>query len=276
MGDRAERPVNEKADNAVSALFYIMNNEMAKPGDEMNVDLIEKCAEAIPQIDKRYAVSKEKTSAFVEKMMAVYDEKHKTSDNQPGNSPKITRKKLSKRLKIILVSAVIAILLSGIAVSSHFDILSLFSYDLKEFFLWKDGQTEAIGSNEIFVSSRTKTYKTFEEFENDNKVDISYPTGLSENFSIESITYIDADEKKYVIGKYKYDHYLIDFKVYLNSDYMDKNDMQGEEIVSANGYKFIAAKSDNNQQATAYINGRWYVIVGNNKKAIITIIDHIK
>ena len=51
MGDRAYRLLDDKAENAVSALFYIMNKEIAKPEDEMNTDLIEKCADAIPQID---------------------------------------------------------------------------------------------------------------------------------------------------------------------------------------------------------------------------------
>ena len=182
VGDRAYRLLDDKAENAVSALFYIMNKEIAKPEDEMNTDLIEKCADAIPQIDDSYAVPEEQTDAFVKKMMAVYDEKHKSADEQPDYSTKITRKSITKRLKVILISAVIVVLLSGVVATSRINILSLLTNDLKNHSEWENGEKRSLDNEDIVYGSNAETYNSFDDLVNDKKLNIIYPKKLPDTW----------------------------------------------------------------------------------------------
>ena len=272
MGDRAFEPKDDQIGNTVSALFYIMNKEMAKPEDEMNVKLIEKCAESIPQIDNEYAVSEEQTKAFVEKMMAVYNEKHKSVDEQPHDSPKITRKKLSKRLKIILISAAIVIFLSGIAVSSHFDIFSFFVNDSKDYLSWDDGNFKSDGQNDILIKTEFDTYNSFDELIKDKKISIKYPDDLPKNYNNTGITYYNEEgghiTTNYTIGKNKY----VTFNIY-----MEKNEVEiTDEQVIINGYLYYLTSYDDNIQAASLIDNNYYLISSNNKKELLHFLKIIK
>ena len=273
MGDRAFRQNNDQTENAVSALFYIMNKEMAKPEDEMNVELIEKCAESIPQINKEYAVSEEQTKAFVEKMMAVYHEKHKSVDEQPHNSPKITRKKLSKRLKIILISAAIVVLLSGLAVCSHFDIFSFFVNDSKDYLSWDDGKSEAVGNNDYVFKTDFDIFDSFDELINDKKISIKYPDNLPNSYNNVGITYYNLEQgdfitTTYTIGKKRY----ICFNIY-----MEKNEVEiTDEQVIINGYLYYLTSYDDNIQAASLIDNNYYLISSNNKKELLHFLEKIR
>lgn len=254
-----------KRDALVSTLFYIINIEITKPIEKINMPLINMCTDRIEELDSRYVVPEEKKWELV----------HKLLDNCNLNvvkSSDVIKPHFRMKVKITIIAAVLALLVAGITICANNNEFKDFVDDIKEFFTWKNGETRTFGNTEVTFDNDFTKYDSFEELIEDKKVDILYPSIDSEDFDIVYLSYTNSkmpyiDSCMFFNGS----------KITLNIDLYEDESVYEEyknsnfDILEYNGYSFYVFDNGNAIQVVSFINGKCYTIVGSMENIKILI-----
>ena len=74
MDEFGAKREQENRSDAVTTLLYIMNAEMCKPCDkDMNVELIDKCVEFIPQLNDEFTPPEEEKERIIGDLLRTYE-----------------------------------------------------------------------------------------------------------------------------------------------------------------------------------------------------------
>ena len=127
------------ANGTLAALFYVMNLEMAKTADEMNVSLASDCAEAAIRLDPRLAPDGEKIEALKEKLRSA-------SAAKP--------KRLSRTAKILIIAAALLVI-AGMTVYSFLTsddyAIDSFIRNADDFWKYEDGVTYTHENDDLTI-----------------------------------------------------------------------------------------------------------------------------
>lgn len=240
----------------VSTLFYIINREMFKPAEKMNIDLIDKCANIIPLIDERYAVKKEDKEAFVNKMLDIYNSDYACAEAVKPDGTK-THKKLTKKIKLILIASALAVILAGVSVLAELDLLSFTNK--------KSGESVVIGNEEYIYNNNVCKYNSFEELTDDLNIDIIYPKVLPSGYSVEMIVYNEYGIKSDIASVFSdLNGNVIRYVIYTDSDGWNYDGIEesSSEYIEKDGIKYYLHEVYNYYQADAVIGGNGYSVIG--------------
>ena len=260
----------------LSTLFYIVNFEMTKSKEHINVEAIKTCVDLAPQIDKRFIISEEKKQALKAAVVEKYNDLHK--DFSPEIKKSKAKKKIPEKIKIAIIAAIISILIAGIAVNAFTDIFSLFFKDPREKLEWKDGESRRIGNYEMTISSELQQFDSIEELRSAIDVPIVCPGNNNER-QIANIFYSPLKSDPAVFIDYTYNNVQINYTVYINCDrptQEEVNSCEYERIETENNNSFFIMESEIGYQALARIGDNVYIISSGNKDDIIHFIKNVK
>lgn len=185
-------------------LCKIIDNEMAKNIDEIDMDLVNECQEELDELmqeTRAERISEQATVTSAEPEYAgnlasrgrVYKKNH-------GAGYRTMRTRL-----VTLVAAVIVVfssmtVISVVAKSQGYG--SAFEYvseKAKEIFNSKKGTVIKDGNIAIVRNGQTKNYASIDELVQQENLDIMYPTELPEELKIEKVVVIEVAEDEYTM-----------------------------------------------------------------------------
>ena len=168
--DRDELLKKYSTDELIKHLKGIMDSEIKK-SDKMDADLIDECVDWVLELR---GIKVELTEEEVKRRVKSILEKHHAKKQRKFRFP---------RVAAIVAAAAISIQIVAVAA---FDVNPI--YWVKEQFLALVGK-EVLEDNMSYLSSHTRQYKTVEELESAENIDIMIPTWLPGDIEIESMDY---------------------------------------------------------------------------------------
>lgn len=267
---------NQSNNTIIPTLIYIISFEMFKEPDRINTDTINTCTQFIQEIDPKYVVPNEKKDSLKKKL---HDEYHRINDCNDSDSKGKNHIKLSKKFKITIIAAVVAILLAGLTIYAFTDWFSLFLNEPKDILTWENGESRRIDDIEMTVYDDAKYYNSVEELISSKTVDIVFPMDLPKEYSINSIfsyhyentnvaeiTYLhNGDEIKYIVT-FSYDK---EYEKFLSSS-------EYKHIIAGNNTIFYLMNLENAFQADSFIDGLLYTVTADNENEIILLLSYLK
>lgn len=267
---------NQSNNTIISTLIYIISFEMFKEPDRINTDTINTCTQFIQEIDPKYVVPDEKKDSLKKKL---HDEYHRINDCNDSGFKEKHHIKLSKKLKITIIAAVVAILLAGLTIYAFTDWFSLFFNNPKDILNWKIGESRRIGDVEMTVNDGAKYYNSVEELVTAKTVDIAVPKDLPKEYSINSILsyqYGNSD-----IAEITYLHnghelkYIVTFSY--DKEYSEALSLsEYKRVIAGNNNIFYLMDSEGTFQADSFINGFLYTVTAENENEIILLLSYLK
>ena len=267
--------VDKNRFSIVSTLFYIVNREITKPASTMNIALIDKCVEFVPQFDSRFCVSEEQKQSVKNAALAEYRKNHCNDSTETKKKPQ----RISKRVKVIIIAAIISILITGIAVYAFTDVFSLFFDDPREKLEWKNGESRRIDNYEMTISDAVEKYDSIDELINSVSYDFICPIELPKEYRITSILYKPLETDPTVFINYSCVDRQIIFQVLLDRESYNIEELDHfnyEKIKTQNNNTFFLMKGDEYYQGVAKIGYNVYFVCSENKADIIQFIKNVK
>ena len=252
---------------------------MLKPMDDMNTALIEKSIRAIQQIDKKAVPLNSKIQTVIESIHSCSKDERFEEEGilDPFKTDKnvYNRKKLSNKIKIIIIAAIISALIAGIAVYAFTDIFSLFFNDPRDKLEWENGESRQIDNNEMIISSELLQFDSIEELKSVIDTPIICPDENSENVRITGIYYKSLKDRSVVYIDYSFNNVQINYAIHINSvnptqEVIDAYEY--ERIETKNNNLFFMMELDTGYQGLARIGNNVYIITSDNKDDIIQFI----
>lgn len=264
---------NQSNNTIISTLIYIISFEMFKGPDRINTDTINTCTQFIQEIDPKYVVPDEKKESLKKKL---HDEYHRINDCNDSDSKGKHHIKLSKKFKITIIAAVIAILLAGLTIYAFTDLFAMFFNDPKDILTWENGESRRINDVEMIVDESYETFDTILELKQFIDRDFICPCISTKEYTIDNIFAYTIIDKLEIKINYEHNSKIIQYVVSFNSN-IDVNTLKNSSIVQTNkGTDFYLVELPNNYQADTIIDGNLYTIISTDKNELIDLIKKIK
>ena len=276
MDERSTKGNHANQIDILSTLFYIVNLEMTKPKESINMKVINKCVDLAPQIDSRFIVSEERKQAIKAAALDKYSKLHR--DESFETTKEKSKKRISNKIKIAIIAAIISILIAGIAVYAFTDIFSLFFNDPREKLEWKDGESRRIDNYEMIISSELQQFDTIEDLKSVIDIPIICPEDNSER-QINKILFSHLESAPAVIIDYTYNNVQINYTILINSTNPTQEEINTcdfERIETESNSTFFIMENKIGYQAIARIDDNVYIISSSNKDDIIQFIKNVK
>ena len=278
------------ANELIDTLFFIVNTEIAKPAKEINTKIVLSCVEAAGVLDTRFRYTNNQRTEFADLILndkikvklKSFEAEQKGKIKRGTNEIKDKRFpiiKISKKVKIAIIAAIISILIAGIAVYAFTDIFSLFFNDPREKLEWKDGESRQIDNYEMIITSELQQFESIEELKSVIDVPIVCPEGNSEDFQITGIYYKPLKDKPVVYIDYTFNDVQINYAIRINTNNPSQEEINSyryERIETRNNNLFFIMESEIGYQALARIGDNVYIISSGNKDDIIHFIKNVK
>lgn len=272
-------------------LCKMIENEMAKNVDEIDMDLVNECQEELDELMQEIraerASAQDATASAkpeyagnlasrgrVEFIKARNDEKAHMAQSHQVN------RRFPKRLAVAAAAAVIILTsfaaLSVVAVSqgyaSAFEYVSAMAQAL---FNMNDGEVVEDGNITVIRNGNTERYSSIKDFVDECNLDIMYPTNLPEELTIQNVVMADLGNNKvninFIFNNENLsllinNYHLIDQSSLENNDYF---------VIKANYNSFYVIEKDMAYQAICHKGNNEYIIDTDNYDHLVTIINSL-
>ena len=252
----------------IHALNIIIDRELEKPENEVDMELVKSCMSTIEEI---HGGVRERTNKELnENLDQIISSKSKRSHFM------LTYGRFARLIStMIAVVLVLGITIKITAKASGYDsAFNWISDSLTEILKWPSGSYEKNGIT-ITVGDRTTFYNSIDELLKNENLDIMYPTELPEGISFESIAeniYTDGTFDLYflfstdTIGVHVLNYDLTMYEV--DTPY---------DTVFANGNTFYIIEGPNGSyQANCVTDRCAYIITSNNYDNLLTLINSLR
>ena len=272
-------------------LCKMIENEMAKNVDEIDMDLVNECQEELDELMQEIraerASAQDATASAkpeyagnlasrgrVEFIKARNDEKAHMAQSHQVN------RRFSKRLAVAAAAAVIILTsfaaLSVVAVSqgyaSAFAYVSAMAQDL---FNMNDGEVVEDGDITVIRNGNTERYSSIKDFVDECNLDIMYPTNLPEGLTIQNVVMADFGDGKVCIN---FIFNNTNTSILINNYYsIEQEDLESNysSIIETNCGNFYVVKKDIIYQGICYKGSNEYIIYADNYYHLVTLINSL-
>ena len=257
-------------------LCRIIDNEMAKNVDEIDMELVNECQEELAEL-----MAEERTERF-----AGQDASTSAESEYAGNLSSRGRTHAKghtacyakKRIRLASLIAAVVILASFASLSvvasfkgyaSAFEYVSAMAKDL---FNMNDGEMVEDGNITIIKNGEYTNYTSIEQMVQEEKLDIMYPTNLPDGLEIEKIIMVDLEDGKTSI---EFIFSNIKTSLLINNYYSIKQEdleSNNSSILKTNCSTFYMVKKDITYHGICYKGNNEYLINSDNYDLLITLI----
>ena len=248
-------------------LCKIIDNEMAKNVDEIDMELVNECQEELAEL-----MAEERTERF-----AGQDASTSAESEYAGNLSSRGRTHAKghtacyakKRIRLASLIAAVVILasfasLSVVALSkgyaSAFDYVSAMAKDL---FNMNDGETVEDGNITIIKNGEHTNYTSVEQMVREEKLDIMYPKDLPDELEIDEVIFTTTNDNwvvYFVINNKEIDFSIKNF--YSIKEEALKNNTH--EVIRFGEFVYYLMEKNTSYQAICHTNDKEYIVKTNN------------
>ena len=243
----------------VRALNIIIDRELEKPENEVDMELIKSCMNTIENIHG--GVRERSNKELNENLNRI------TSSKQKRRYTLFTFRHFVKVASIMLVvmlalGMTITTMARAAGYSNAYDwIKDNMSYDV-------DGIT-------VIKGNETNRYESVEDFMKEENIDILYPSSLPEGVVLQTVVVTEYGDGKYAVI-FQYNSNNISISIY-NFDLYLSDIPEPNETIKIGEYEYtITYLSKNSYQANCIIDQYAYTIISSDYNDLISIINSMK
>lgn len=258
-------------------LCKIIDNEMAKNVDEIDMELVNECQEELAEL-----MAEERTERF-----AGQDASTSAESEYAGNLSSRGRTHAKghtacyakKRIRLASLIAAVVILASFASLSvvasfkgyaSAFEYVSAMAQAL---FNMNDGEVVEDGDITVIRNGNTERYSSIKDFVDECNLDIMYPTNLPEGLTIQNVVMVDLGDNKLSV-EFVFNDTNISILI---NNYHSTN----QEDLKNNNYSilktecgvFCVIKKDMIYQGICYKDNNEYIVSADNYDYLTTLIN---
>lgn len=248
-------------------LCKIIDNEMAKNVDEIDMELVNECQEELAEL-----MAEERTERFAGQDASTSAESEYAGNlssrgrtHAKGHTACYVKKRI--RLAVLLAAVFLIAALAGLTVvasskgyASAFEYVSAMAKDL---FNMNDGETVEDDNITIIKNGEYTNYTSVEQMVREEKLDIMYPKDLPDELEIDEVIFTTTNDNWVIDFVTKNSETYLSIKnVYSIKDDELKNN--ASEIVSYDQYIFYIIQKDASYQAICHTNDKEYIVKTNN------------
>lgn len=261
-------------------LCKIIDNEMAKNIDEIDMDLVNECQEELAEL------MAEKRAERAAEQVAIASAEPEHAGNLSSRG-RVCEKKhgashCTMRTRLVALVAAVIVVFSSMAVISvvaksqgYGSAFEYVSEKAKEIFNSKKDTVIEDGNIVIVRNGQTKNYASINELVQQEGLDIMYPTELPEELKIEKVVVIDGPDSNLEI--------IITFKdkittMYIYNYFSISQDLLEKEyvsIIAANTDTFYLLNTTNGYQAICHKDNIEYNITAQNSDNLKILINSL-
>lgn len=257
------------------SIHRTLEEEMRKPDEEMDIDLVEECLAYIELVMGEDTKFDEKT------LDAKYKETlAKTSPKQDARPVKITRsKKRSVRKFFFVLAATITVLFTTLTIAAKicgyknaWEFIRQKALEMKNF---NTGEIVEESGFTLIGNNREEEFKSFEDFLTTENLNILYPQPLPQELHVETIY-------KYTLGDGK-NSYAIMFNktdvslIISNYSSVDIDSFAFvETFLTAGGTFYIIQNENNTYQAICQTNNMEYIVNTSDYDTLMLLLQNTK
>lgn len=264
---------NATREQKIAWLCQIIKNEVEKPEDEQDVDLISECSDYLYELsedDFRY--SEEELQQGLEKIK---------QKSQASGATVLPMKKRRKRLirATLGFAATFVVLFSGITVAAktqgYTNAWEYVSQNVDKILKMKPGDRIGEGNITLIKGEESIIYTSIEELIKKEKYNILYPSKLPDNTHIQKIIQHYTGDGSMMLS-FQTNDPTLSFTISNNSSILDE-DLQCYEIYQTPNITFyIDKKSDDTCQAIGYYENYEYCFMYGDYDILIMILNNLK
>ncbi len=261
--------------DAIKYLSALCDKEVQKPVEEMDCELIASTVELLLKLQgKKVSLTEKEIEEKVRKIPFT-----ESSDNvKEFKVNKNVRTKTTQK-RILLIAAVIAIL---VAILSFVSVA--FEWNIHDIMKDKFGSVHSVpvGEEQIengvtFINNgKSKTYKSLDELNENEELDVLLPNNLSDGIKIEKI-HLAGDDSNKIIKVVFSDENLF-FSIALSCDLpKEATENYDKKITSNSTDYYIASLTDVDTNLVQFShNGNYYRITHNDMQILLHIIENLE
>ena len=260
-------------------LCRIIDNEMAKNVDEIDMELVNECQEELAELmaeerTERFAGQDASTSAESEYAgnLSSRGRTHAKGHTACYAKKRIRLASLIAAVVILASFASLSVVASSKGYASAFEYVSAMA---KNLFNMNDGEMVEDGNITIIKNGEHTNYTSIEQMVQEEKLDIMYPTNLPYDIKITEVVITDLANGKFSVD-FNFNSSQIDLFIY--SDYTVNQETVEAftyTVKSQAGDTFYIILRDTCYQAVCHKANREYVILANSYTDIDIMINSL-
>ena len=258
-------------------LIQIIDNEVSQPANKVNADLLQECSAFLDELSSEEDAWVEESRQRVLTQIGSYA--RSTVQSTPSN--KKFGHKILWRMLFPLAATFMLLFLSltvvALAKGGYREAWVFIEDNIKLIQKLKPGEKIEEDGFTIIKGGEFEIYNDFEEFKEQEKLEIIYPGVLPEGYKMTGVDITFEDESKglfIITFLIEPDDLFITVRNYLRSD---PTQYVGYDTYTVNAVSFfIIQMHDGKYQAIMQCNSYEYVIVAPSYEKLIYIIDHMK
>lgn len=261
-----------KKDKLIRHLYNILDTEINKKYNLMDVDLVEACTELILELQgKNITLSNEEIEEKVSKIPFI--DTNEITLVSPNKNKKV------KKRKILLIAAIIAIictLLATIGFGTGFDELnSWLTEKFGKIYNVPSGKSYTLGDEEFINAGNFTNYYSTDEFSKNEDYKVLLPSeNLPEGIELKEISVLHEIDDIVL----SFNETITGYTINLNSDIPQAEKDISETIVEINGITCYVddLKNTSITQIHFTYKNNYYVIVGTDKQILLDLIENLE
>lgn len=261
-----------KKDKLIRHLYNILDTEINKKYNLMDVDLVEACTELILELQgKNITLSNEEIEEKVSKIPFI--------DTNEITLVSPNRNKKVKKRKILLIAAIIAIictLLATIGFGTGFGELdSWLTEKFGNIYNVPSGNSYTLGDEELINAGNFTNYYSTDEFSKNEDYKVLLPSeNLPEGIELKKISVLHEMDDIVL----SFNETITGYTINLNSDIPQAEKDMSETIVEINGITCYVDDLKNTSITQIYFTykNNYYVIVGTDKQILLDLIENLE
>ncbi len=259
MGKKYMYTKRERAE-LITLLYMTVNNEISKPTNSINTELVDTCIEFGDVLAGKSVLSDERSAELTRNIFLRAELRRK-------------RKKLKVRILVAVITAMILLGTIVYAFSGHlFDI-----FGAKKVAGIQPGEIITEGQNEVKAAEKVIYFDTLEELTEYLDKPIYLPTELSDEYEL-TILSVKQYDCLTIDATWKYQTEIVNCIIKTEPSYFneEKFNLYEYEYYSHDGYPFGLVQVGANWQAIGWIEGSEYVILANSTELLEEYIDAMR
>ena len=260
-------------------LCRIIDNEMAKNVDEIDMELVNECQEELAELmaeerTERFAGQDASTSAESEYAgnLSSRGRTHAKGHTACYAKKRIRLASLIAAVVILASFASLSVVASSKGYASAFEYVSAMAKDL---FNMNDGEMVEDGNITIIKNGEYTNYTSIEQMVREEKLDIMYPDMLPDGLEIDKVMMVDlVDNKARVSFIFNNENISILINNYYstNQEYLKKNN---HSIIETTYGIFYVTKKNITYQGICYGEKYEYIIFANDYDHLVSLINSL-
>lgn len=260
-------------------LCKIIDNEMAKNVDEIDMELVNECQEELAELmaeerTERFAGQDASTSAESEYAgnLSSRGRTHAKGHTACYAKKRIRLASLIAAVVILASFASLSVVASSKGYASAFEYVSAMAKDL---FNMNDGEMVEDGNITIIKNGEYTNYTSIEQMVQEEKLDIMYPDKLPDDIRITEIIITNLKNERISVD-FNFNCSEIDLFIY--NEYTIKHESlenKGYTIVDSHCEPFYIIEKKQKYQAVCHLENKEYIIIAKNYNDLDTIINSL-